>query len=283
MSAFSIVDSHVHLWNPAQFRYAWLDELPVLNRAFLPTNYPEASTTANVSKFIFVECGCEPEQSLAEVEWVSALAKNEPRLQGIVAQALLEKGESVRTDLEKLADHPLVKGVRRNLQGESDPQFCLRPEFVAGVQPLAEFGFTFDLCVRHEQLRAIAELVRRSPQVTFVLDHFGKPDVRHGKIEPWAADLKELATLPNIVCKISGITTEADWQKWRPDDLKFYFDWTLEWFGSDRVLFGSDWPVATLATRFERWLETVQGFLSSMTETDQTKIFKNNAERIYRV
>src|SRR5712672_2482170 len=127
----TIVDSHVHLWDPAQFRYTWLDELPALNRSFKTADFNSAS--ADVSKFIFVECGCEPAQSLAEVDWVSNLAKDEPRLKGIVAHASLERGEEARPELEMLASRPLVKGVRRNLQSEPDPEFCLRPKFLAGV------------------------------------------------------------------------------------------------------------------------------------------------------
>ena len=283
MSVPAIVDSHVHLWNPAQLRYSWLDGLAALNRAFLPADFAAASATANVGKIIFVECGCEPAQSLAEANWISDLAKTEPWLKGIVAHASLEQGKAAREGLEKLASRPLVKGIRRNLQGENGADFCLRPEFIAGIQTLAEFNFTFDLCIRHEQLRGIAELVRRVPQVTFVLDHFAKPDVRHGKFEAWAADLKSLAASPNVVCKISGLATEADWQKWRPDDLKFYFERALECFGFDRVLFGGDWPVATLATSYHRWLETVQNYFSFATEIDRIKLFQTNTERIYHV
>lgn len=236
-----------------------------------------------MNKIIFVESGADPAQSLAEVDWISDLAESELRLKGIVAHAPLEKGNAVRAELEAFASRPLVKGVRRNLQGERDSEFCLRPEFVTGVYLLAEFGFTFDFCIRHEQLPSIAELVRRVPQVTFVLDHFGKPDARGKKKEPWATDLKALAASPNVVCKISGLTTEAEWKNWRPADLQFYFELALECFGFDRVLFGSDWPVATLATDYRRWLETVQDFLIVATETDLTKLFQTNAERIYRV
>jgi L-fuconolactonase len=283
MNALSIVDSHVHLWNPAQLRYSWLDGLPALNRAFIPADFAAASVNSNVNKIIFIECGCEAAQSLPEVNWISDLAKVEPRLKGIVAHAPLEKGESIRAGLDALASRGLVKGVRRNLQGERDADFCLRPEFVTGVKLLAEFGFTFDLCLRHEQLRAAAELARRVPQVNFVLDHFGKPDVRGKKIEPWATELKALAALPNVVCKISGLATEADWKNWRPADLKIYFERAMECFDFNRVLFGGDWPVATLATSYERWLETVRGFFSFATETDRVKIFQTNAERIYHV
>jgi L-fuconolactonase len=283
MNTPAIVDAHVHLWNPAQLRYPWLDGLPALNRTYLLPDYMAASAKVNVGKFILVECGCKPAQSLAEVDWVSHLAKSEPRLKGIVAHAPLENGEAVRAGLEELANNSLVKGVRRNLQGERDADFCLRPAFVAGVKLLAEFGFTFDICIRHEQLGSITELARRIPQVTFVLDHFGKPDVRGKRIEPWSTDLNSLASLSNVVCKISGITTEADWGKWERDDLEFYFDRALTCFGPDRVLFGSDWPVLTLATSYEHWVETVRAFLTSTKAIEQTKLFQTNAERIYRV
>jgi len=283
MNGLPVVDSHVHLWNPAQLRYSWLDGLPALNRAFLPADFATASVNSNVSKMIFVECGCEPSQSFAEVGWISSLAKFEPRLKGIVAHALLEKGESVRADLDTLAGCPLVKGVRRNLQGERDVDFCLRADFISGARLLADSGLTLDLCIRPDQLRAATELVRRIPQVNCVLDHFGKPNVRGKKIEPWAADLKTLAALPNVVCKLSGLTTEADLKHWRPDDLKFYFERALECFGFNRILFGGDWPVATLATSYERWLETVRGFFSFATENDCVKLFQTNAERTYRV
>jgi L-fuconolactonase len=283
MKGSAIVDSHVHFWNPTRLRYSWLDGLLALNRAFLPFDFAAASASSNVTKMIFVECGCEPTQSLAEVGWASALVKEEPRLKGIVAHASLEKGDAVRGELDALAGCPLVKGVRRNLQGEPDTAYCLRADFIAGVRLLAARGFSFDLCIRHEQLHAVTELVRRVPQVNFVLDHFGKPDVRNRKTEPWAADLKALAASPNVVCKLSGLATEADWNYWQPSDLKFYFEWALECFGFDRVLFGGDWPVATLATTYERWIETVLKLLPFAGEDELTKLFQTNAEGIYHV
>jgi L-fuconolactonase len=278
-----IVDSHVHLWNPTYLRYRWLDGVPALNRVFLPADFAAASKTVNVEKLIFVECGCESMQSPAEVDWVCRLAKAEPRLKGIVAHVPLEEGEAVRAELASLAGQPLVKGVRRSLQDERDPGFCLRPEFIAGVKLLAEFGFSFDLCVRPGQLPSVVGLVRRVPQVTFVLDHFGKPDVRGGQTEPWATALKALAASPNVVCKVSGLATEADWQNWQPAGLKPFFERALECFGFDRMLFGGDWPVATLATTYQRWVETVEDFISFAGSANRLKLFRTNAERIYRV
>ena len=283
MNSIAIVDSHCHFWDPSRFHYAWNSGLPALDRHFLPSDLATASTGVNLKKIVFVECDCSPTQSLAEADWVRALAEEEPRLKGIVARAPVEDGENVRSHLQRLANSPLVKGIRRNLQGEREAEFCLKPQFIAGVKALAEFGFTFDLCIRHEQLADVITLARQIPQVTFVLDHFGKPAVREARRLPWAMDLKNLASLPNAYCKISGLTTEADWNNWKADDLKFYFDHALECFGFDRLLFGSDWPMATLATNYGQWMETVGILIRFTTEEERTKLFQTNAERVYRV
>lgn len=281
--AANMVDSHVHFWDPVRLRYPWLDSLPELNRAFLPADLAAAGASPDLTKMIFVEGGCESSPNLAEVDWISALAGSEPRLCGIVAHAPVEQGDAVDAVLGQLATRPLVRGVRRLLQGERDPEFCLHPDFVAGVKRLATFQYTFDLCIRPEQLPAVTELVRCAPGVQFVLDHCGKPPVRAGKIEPWATDLRTLARLPNVCCKISGLATEADWQGWRTKDLKPYVDIVLESFGFDRVLFGGDWPVCTPATNYQRWLETIWELTSSADAAQQTMLFRTNAERIYRV
>ena len=278
-----IVDSHVHLWDPAKLRYPWLESLPALNRPFLPLDLLTAVGETRLEKIIFVEAGSEPSSNLAEVDWVCALAKQEPRLRGIVAHAPVEQGEAVRADLAKLASRPLVKGVRRNLQSEHDNDFCTRPNFVAGVKLLAEHHFTFDLCIRAGQLSGVTKLARRIPEVTFVLDHLGKPNVRERLLEPWSRDLKNFAVLPNVVCKISGLATEADWKTWQPADLKAYLETAADCFSFDRLIFGSDWPVATLATTYQRWHDTVQNVFSTASASDLEKLFKTNAERTYRV
>ena len=277
-----IVDAHVHLWNPELFRYAWLGDLPALRRPMLPAELGKASQSADVRKFVFVECGCESSQNLGEVDWVSSLAEAEPRLKGIVAHAALERGKSVREDLEILARHPLVKGVRRNLQGEA-VDFLKQPGLIEGLKILPEFGFTFDLCVRAEQLSTVMQLVRSVPDVTFVLDHFGKPAVRDSAYEPWARDCGALAEAPNVFCKISGLTTESHWTDWQPADLAPYFNHALACFGANRVIFGSDWPVATLATSYDRWVETVLELVPNANERERSQLFQTNAERIYRV
>jgi len=281
--AFSIVDAHVHFWNPSRFNYPWLAGVPALNRAFLPENYSAATEAANVGKMIFVECGCEPAQNRDEVKWISELAIREKRLKGIVAHASLERGVAAREELAALAKFPLVKGVRRNLQGEADVNFCLQPDFIAGVRALAEFNFSFDLCIVHHQLPAVIELVRRCPEINFVLDHGGKPAIRERQLDPWRQHLLQLAALPNVACKISGLLTEADWANWQPADLQPFVRHAIDCFGFGRAMFGGDWPVLTLAGDYSRWLATLDFFFGTASESDLKKLFQTNAENFYHI
>ena len=280
---FPIVDAHVHFWNPAKLNYPWLASVPALSRTFLPENYSAATKTANVSTMVFVECGCAAAQSIDETNWISELAARETRLKGIVAQASVELGAQVMDELTKLAKNPLVKGVRRNLQAETDPYFCLQPNFVTGVHALAKFNFTFDLCIVHSQLPAVTQLVARCPEVFFVLDHCAKPAIRDKNLNPWRQHLRELAALPNVACKISGLVTEAHPVRCGALDLQPYVRHALDCFGFDRVLFGGDWPVCNLASSFENWLAALNAILTDEPETNLKKLFQTNAERIYRV
>jgi L-fuconolactonase len=280
---FPIVDAHVHFWKPAKLNYPWLASVPALSRAFLPEDYSAATNKANVGKMIFVECGCAASQSIDEAKWISELATRETRLKGIVAQASVESGTRVTGELTALAKNPLVKGVRQNLQSETDPCFCLQPDFITGVHALAKFNFTFDLCIVHSQLPTVTQLVARCPEVFFVLDHCAKPAIRDQKLDPWRQHLRELAALPNVACKISGLVTEANPGHCSAPDLQPYVRHALNCFGFDRVLFGGDWPVCQLATSYENWLAALKTILTDEAETNLKKLFQTNAERIYRV
>jgi L-fuconolactonase len=281
--SFPIVDAHVHFWNPEKLNYPWLADVPQLSRTFLPEDYSAAAETAKVDKMIFVECGCAAAQNLEEANWISELATSERRLKGIVAQASVDSGTRVSAELTALAKNPLVKGVRRNLQGETDANFCLRPDFVTGVRALGQFGFTFDLCILHHQLPGVIELVRSCPEIFFVLNHCAKPAIRGSQLDPWRQNLRDLAVLPNVACKISGLVTEANPARCGAEDLGPYVSHALDCFGFDRVLFGGDWPVCQLATPFSNWLTTLKKILADETPANLLKLFRTNAERIYRV
>ncbi|TMF50335.1 MAG: amidohydrolase [Chloroflexi bacterium] len=279
-----IVDAHVHLWNPEQFSMPWLADIPRLNRPYGLQDYREQTQGLPIIVMVYVEVGVEAQEALREAHYVAGLAREEPRLQAIVAAAPVERGVAVREHLESLvAISPLIKGVRRNLQDEAEPDFCLHPDFVAGVRLLAEYNLSFDLCIKHWQLPYVTELVRRCPDTAFILDHLGKPGIKQQLLDPWQVDLRALAELPNVVCKISGMVTEADHEGWQPTDLEPFINVVLDAFGEERVLFGSDWPVALLASPYHRWYETLEALTAGLPVSARRKLWAGNAQRFYRV
>jgi L-fuconolactonase len=279
-----IVDAHVHLWELPHFPRPWLGSLPALQRPFGLADYQEQTSGLPIAGLVYVETDVAPPYALLEAQWAVSLAETDHRLQGVVAAAPLDDGLQVRPYLEALAAlGALVKGVRRNLQGERDPEFCLRRDFVAGVRLLETFGYAFDICIRHDQLPAVTTLVRDCPTARFVLDHLGKPAIRERQLDPWRDQLAALAALPNVACKLSGLVTEAEWHQWRPEDLAPYVTHTLAVFGPNRVLFGSDWPVVTLASSYRRWVETLDSLTAHLSADDRRRLWSDNARRWYRL
>ncbi|MFC1464069.1 MAG: amidohydrolase family protein [Candidatus Brachytrichaceae bacterium NZ_4S206] len=284
MPNFPIVDTHVHLWNPRRFRMPWLDGIDLLDRTYELKEYAEHTQGLQIEAMVYLEVDVAPSYKLLEAQWVNGLAEAEPRLRGIVASAPLEDGDCVRSYLDALkALGPRIKGVRRLLQAESDDAFAVRPDFVRGVQALADYGFSFDICIVHRQLPAAIGLVERCPNVSFILDHIAKPDIKAGLRDPWQAHIRALAALPNVVCKISGMATEADHARWTTDDLRPYFETVFDAFGEDRVMFGGDWPVVLLASSYARWVQTVDELTSSLSDAAKRKLWTENAKRVYRL
>ncbi len=283
MITFPIVDCHVHFWDPKALTYAWLEETPKINRRFLPKDHKEASGDIEVERIVFLQAEVDPAQFMGEADWVTSLAKEDPRIEGMVPWAPLENGDAVRDDLETLAQNRLVKGVRRIIQFEQDIEFCLRPDFVKGVQAVEDFGLSFDICIFHPQLANTIEMVRQCPRVRFMLDHIAKPGIKDGLVEPWKQELKTLSEMENVWCKISGVATEADHDNWTRDDLRPYIEHVVDCFGFDRVAFGSDWPVATLAIKYPAWVETICWALEGCSEEELRKLFHDNAMAFYRL
>jgi len=223
------------------------------------------------------------EQAQNEVLWVESLAARDLRIRGIVAHASLEEGDGARGYLNWLAQRPLVKGVRRLLQGEADSRYCLQPSFLENIQLLGSLGLSFDICILHHQLPAVIEMVEQCQGVQFILDHGGKPDLKEADQAAWKRHLEHLAAYPNVSCKLSGLITEADHASWREEDIIPAMRHILACFGPDRVLFGSDWPVLLLAGDWKRWHAMVGAFVSDLPLAEQLAIMGGNATRIYRL
>jgi L-fuconolactonase len=284
MRELPIVDAHVHLWDPTRFRMPWLDGSKRLNRPYDLADYREQTAGLPVEAIVYLQVEVTPAYALLEARWAAERAAADDLLRAIVAWAPLEDGEACRTYLEALVNiSPLIKGVRRVTQGEGDPEFTSRPGFVTAVRMLPTFGLSCDLCLSHPQLRSAIALVRQCPDTQFVLDHIAKPDIKGQLLEPWRARMAELASLPNVCCKISGMVTEADHANWTPDDLAPYLAHVLTVFGEDRVLYGGDWPVVLNASPYRRWAETLDALIAHLPETAKRKLWAENARRFYRL
>jgi len=270
-----MVDAHVHFWDPSALRYPWLDVLPDLRRAFGPREYTEASVGVPVRRAVFVECNCIPEQNAHEVRF----AERVPLVAAVVAFAdLAALGPAA---LDTVPDSERVRGIRQNVQGRP-PGFCLAPPFVDGVREAARRGLTFDLCATHDQLGDVIELVRRCPDARFVLDHCGKPAIRDGAIDAWARDIATLAAHDNVSCKLSGLLTEAALPS-TDEELRPYAEQVLTAFGPRRVMYGSDWPVLTLAGTHAQWYDFTRRLTASWSDDERSAFYGENAVRAYRL
>ncbi len=290
-----VVDAHVHFWDPAVLHYPWLAGTP-LDRAFLPPDYAATAGAgageagAPITKLVFVECNCRPEEARREVEFAQRLAEAEregegegeggPHIAAIIAFADLTDPPGLDRALNALCCSPLVRGARHNIQGQP-AGFALQPVFVDGVQEVGRRGLTFDLCATHDQLREVAALVERCPDTQFVLDHCGKPPIRARQLEPWRACLARLAACENVCCKLSGLLTEAEPAHWRGEDLIPYATAAVECFGVERMLYGGDWPVLTLAGSYGDWYRFTERFTAGWSAADRNSFYAGNAARVY--
>lgn len=285
MPDFPIIDSHVHIYDPSAVAYSWMAEEPLLNKPHLPTYFDERTAPVAIDGMVFLEVDADDPHHLREARWVEALAKSEPRIKAIVASMPMEKGPAaVEADIAEFAGMPLARGVRRLIQKHvKEPGWCLRPDFVAAVKLLPKYGLSFDICIYYPQMADAIELVRRCPEVSFILDHIGKPGIREGITQPWRSQMRELAELPNVICKISGAITEADHKAWKAAEVEPYVAHAIESFGFDRVAFGGDWPVLELAARYPDWVALVDRVVAGASEADKRKLYRENAIGFYRM
>ena len=275
-----IVDSHVHFWDPTVLRYPWLDGLPALDRPFLPSDYATAAAGIPVEEMILVEANCLPDQAPREVDLFGTQWGQSPLISGIVAFVSLTNPTAVDEALDALLARPRVRGIRHNIQGEGRG-FCTQPSFVDGVQKVGARNLTFDLCATHDQLTDVLQLVRACPDTRFVLDHCGKPAIRDHLVDPWRADIARLAECANVWCKLSGLVTEASHTAWREADLVPYASHVVERFGMERVMYGSDWPVLTLAGTYGDWFQFTERFTAKWSDGERRGFYRDNARRVY--
>jgi len=281
VSLTGVVDSHIHFWDPARLHYAWLKTEPRLNRAFLPADIPRGRVP--LEALVFVEADRRASEALAEVEWVVGLSSPSGRVAGVVAAALHR--QSAEADLDALQRRGEVKGIRRLLQ-DVRPGFSTDPAFLQALSSLEGRELVFDLCVRGHQLAEATALVRQCPGVTFVLDHLGKPAVQHRPDRIWLTDIARLAALPNVRCKLSGLSSEVrDAVGDAPVGDRFapYLDHALQTFGPARCMFGSDWPVASLTISYEAWFDRVCAALARFPLDDLEQVVRRTAIATYRL
>jgi len=279
MGGLRVIDSHVHFWDPSVLRYPWLAGLPDLAAPFRPADFPPF-TSGDVDAAVFVEANPAPELASDEVAWVDALADAEPRIAGIVAFVDLLDETGRDAALARLTRTPRVVGVRHNIQHQP-AGFALQPAFVRGVQRVGASGRPFDLCITADQLDEVTELVKRCPDVSFVLDHCGKPAIRDDAYEAWAEDLERLASHERVSCKLSGLLTESREDQRTADALARWIDRARACFGTTRLLYGSDWPVSTLGGGAGLWRSIVDAVTASWSIPERRALFADNATRIY--
>lgn len=287
-----IIDTHQHLWDLDRFSYSWTSSQSALNRSFKLSDYYEATCDLMIAKSVHVEADVDEDFMLEETLAVLSLARDDDNpIAGVVAAARPEY-DDFREYIDRIAGQRLLKGVRRILHTEPD-ELSTMTTFVENVKSLEEYGLTFDICVLGRQLPQAINLVEQCPNVDFILDHCGNPNLRsdagEGEFERWNEHLQEIAGFPNVVCKISGIVVNTDLSgptsqaRWTVETLRPVVESVVACFGWDRVMFGSDWPVCTMAASFKQWVEALSLLTKDAGVENQRKLFYENALRIYRL
>lgn len=277
-----IIDSHQHYWqrekSAAGFDYEWLkatQHAPIC-RDYLPADLKPHLAATGVEKTVIVQT----QHHVEENRWVLGLAEENDFIAGVVGWVDLAN-EQCEDQLAEFNDNPKFVGVRHVTQDEPDDDFIIRPEILRGLKVLEKHSVPFDLLFYTKHLHHAAQLACELPELPMVIDHLSKPKIKDGRIESWKTDIRRAAEAPNIFCKLSGMITEADWQNWKPADLKPFVEIALDAFGPERCMFGSDWPVCELAGSYEQVHSALVEVLGPLSETDFSNIFGDTAQRFY--
>ncbi|NIV40625.1 MAG: amidohydrolase family protein [Anaerolineae bacterium] len=271
------IDAHQHFWEYSQQDYGWIGpEMAILKKDHLPEDLAPLLDSEGIRGTVAVQA----RQTVRETEWLLELADLHPLVWGVVGWVDL-CGPELLAQLERFAGHPRFRGVRHVVQDEPDDEFMLRPDFVRGLGALRAFDLTYDILVFPRHLSVACQVVSQFPDQPFVLDHIAKPAIKDRQIEPWASDVRNLAAYPNICCKVSGMVTEADWDHWQPADMKPYLEVVFEAFGPRRIMFGSDWPVCTIAGAYAKVFSIVQDYVHTLSADEQAAVWGQTAQRFY--
>ncbi|MCH7410765.1 amidohydrolase family protein [Belliella sp. DSM 111904] len=279
MSQSLKIDAHQHFWKYDSHKHAWIeDSMSVLKSDFLPKDLIPLLEKSNLDGCIAVQA----DQSDEETEFLLDLAQGNSIIKGVVGWTDLQSSQ-LETKLETYASRPLLKGFRHVLQDEEDDAYILRADFMKGLKLLSKFSYTYDILIFPKQLSTAAEAVSQLPHQAFVLDHIAKPSIGGNDMETWKKGIKQLAQYENVSCKISGMVTEAKWGTWEYNDFVPYMDFVLEQFGSDRLMYGSDWPVCTLSGSYDAVQSIVTQYISKLSRTEQASIMGGNAVKFYKI
>jgi len=270
------LDAHQHFWSYDAAQYPWIPPGSPLHRSWLPADLAALQRPLGFDGSIAVQA----RQVIEESDWLLGLADQHETVKGVVGWVDL-RSDRVEADLERLAQHPKFVGVRHVVQEEPDDAFMLGREFQRGISKLAAYGLTYDILIFPKQLEAAIRLAENFPAQPFVLDHIAKPPIKDGTIEPWAKQLRRLAQLPNVHCKVSGMLTEADHRAWTPEQFRPYLDVVFEAFGPSRLMYGSDWPVCLFAGSYEQAYRLVDDYTRGLTAAERAGLFGGNAAAFY--
>jgi L-fuconolactonase len=274
-----IVDSHQHFWQVGRFDYSWMSpKLGVLYRDYLPEMLEPILNECGVAKTIVVQAS----NSLAETDWLLSLAEQHPFIAGVVGWVdLMDPG--MAEDLKVFKANPRFKGVRHLVESEPEDDWMAQPEVIRGLQTLGQNDVAYDLLVHTRHLKHVKTVAEACPRLRMVVDHMAKPPIASGEITEWAAALRAVAAFPNVSCKLSGLVTEANHTSWRKEDLLPYVELALEFFGPERMMLGSDWPVCLLGASYAQVLEAFQSLLVDLSDEDRAMILADNAMKFYQL
>jgi predicted TIM-barrel fold metal-dependent hydrolase len=282
--AIPIIDTHQHLWDLSKFRLPWLKTAPTLAKSYVSSDYLKATEGLNVVGSVYMEVDVEPSQQTAEAEYVIGICQrgDTPMKAAVISGRPASDG--FPKYIGQFKDNNYIKGIRQVLHNEDLPAgYCLQEKFIQGIRLLGELGMSFDICIRPGELADAAKLVDACPDTRFILDHCGNADVQKTDAAQWRRDMAELAKRKRLICKVSGIVASAKPGQWTAGDLAPFINHTLDVFGPDRVVFGGDWPVCTLAATYRQWVEALKAIVRERKEEDQRKLFHDNAVRFYRL